>query len=339
MNKKISVIMPIYNCRDFLSRAVDSVINQPDFCENELVLVDDGSSDGSSDICDSYAGRFDNIKVIHQKNSGVSVARNIGISHAEGEWICFIDSDDYLLEDAFSKMFKFGEADIICAKHISDGNIVTGYETHLTTGFYNKNEINDQLDKILASLNSYFFTCWAKLFKREIIIENNICFPPDRKLAEDMVFVYTYIRACKTISLVDEAVYCYFVNDLNTTSVVPKSFETYLFIYNWKYEYFSKTYRDITQINEWLISSFLFKSFLSLKTAGTYLKYKTAVDYISLVLNNETFYSLYTSSNEYTNFKTKADLLLDKFIRQKKPFLIYIMYKLINLKTMFTKNK
>ncbi len=337
MNKKISVIIPVYNCRDFLSRAVDSVINQPDFYENELILVDDGSDDGSSDICDSYSGRFDNIKVIHQKNSGVSVARNNGIRCAEGEWICFIDSDDYLLEDAFSKMYKFGEADIICAEHISDDRIVAEYQSYLSSGFLKMDEIKEQLNGILASSNNFFYTCWAKLFKRKIILENDICFPPDRKLAEDMVFVYTYLRFCKTLSIVDEPVYYYFVNESNTTSVVSKSFETFLFIYNWKYAYFCESDCNKAQIDEWLVSSFLFKSFFSLKTAATYLKNKDAVEYISLVLNNDTFYSLYTSSDEYTAFKTNVDMLLDKFIRNKNSLLIYIMFKILNYKTMISK--
>lgn len=333
MSIKVSVIIPVYNCRNMLERAIESVTDQSDFDQNELILVDDGSTDGSSDICDKYSAKFSNVKVVHQENSGVSVARNNGVKIAEGEWICFIDSDDYLLSDAFTKLFKYGEADLICADHESNESDSDGCRGYLEYGCYAKSEISEQLYKTLASSNNYFYPCWAKLFKRDIIVANNIVFPPGRKFAEDMVFVFTYLKHSKTVSIVDETVYYYYVNTFNATSVIPKSFETFLFIYEWKKDYFESFACNNEFIEKWLISSFLFKSFFSIKTAGTYLKRKTAVEYIGQILNNDTFYSLYTESNEYSSFKTKIDTLLDRFIRVRKPFYIFLLFKLLNLKT------
>ncbi len=94
MSCKVSVIIPVYNCIKYLEKAIKSVISQTEFNSIELILVDDGSSDGSERICDEYSAKYPNLIAIHQINSGVSVARNMGISSAKGEYIAFLDSDD-----------------------------------------------------------------------------------------------------------------------------------------------------------------------------------------------------------------------------------------------------
>ena len=95
---KYSIIIPVYNVKAYLHRCIDSVIcqNNPDY---EVILVDDGSADGSGQICDEYAGKFDYIKVLHQTNQGLAATRNSGLSIASGDWILFVDSDDYFSED------------------------------------------------------------------------------------------------------------------------------------------------------------------------------------------------------------------------------------------------
>ena len=103
-NPQISVIVPVYNAEKWLRRCVDSILAQT-FTDFELLLIDDGSTDGSPAICDEYAQRDSRIKVFYQKNSGVSAARNSGLDHARGEWILFVDADDYLYEDVVSEKF------------------------------------------------------------------------------------------------------------------------------------------------------------------------------------------------------------------------------------------
>ena len=107
------------------------------------------------------------------------------------------------------------------------------------------------------------------------------------------------------------------------------------FIYKWKSEYFSNIECDIAQIDIWLKSSFLFKSFFAIKTAAEYLKGKDSIRYIGEILNNEVFYSLYVNSDEYKTFKTKTDALLDRFIRKKKPIMIFLLFKINLLKSKF----
>ena len=151
MNYAVSVIIPVYNCERYLNRAVDSVINQDIFSECELILVDDGSTDNSSCICDSYSERYNNITVIHQTNSGVSAARNKGISVSKGEWICFLDSDDYLLPDALSLIYKYPDADLICSSYKSNEPVSSDYSN---------NDIYGTFDIIDA--------CDAAIFKIEL---------------------------------------------------------------------------------------------------------------------------------------------------------------------------
>ena len=90
---KLSVIIPIYNVKDYLEKCIESVLNQ-DYKNFELILVDDGSTDGSEQICDKYSRNNPNALVFHQKNSGVCAARNLGIENATGDYLCFVDSDD-----------------------------------------------------------------------------------------------------------------------------------------------------------------------------------------------------------------------------------------------------
>lgn len=332
MKRKVSVIIPVYNCSRYLSRAVDSVINQSDFFENEIILVDDGSTDGSGDICDKYASEYDNITVVHQKNSGVSVARNNGILKAEGEWVFFLDSDDYVLDNGFSVMLNQGEADIICANYDSNVSDLSNFESTFSPGIHRVCDVREKLNWILASSNQFFYSCWSKLFRLSIIKENGIEFPAGRKYAEDMVFVFTYLLHCETLSLVSEKAYFYYVNEGNATSVVVDSFDVVNFIFVWKSEYFKGIDCNKDQVGSWLTSSYLYKAFCSIKTAAVHMKAWESIRYISEILNTDMFYSLYVSSNEYKTFKTKTDALLDKFIRKKKPIMIFLIFRINELK-------
>ena len=105
--KKLSIIVPVYNVAAYLRKCVDSLLNQSlSTSDYEIILVDDGSSDGSGSIADEYASRFNNVRVLHQENRGLSGARNAGILHAEGNYVQFVDSDDYLEPDVLPKLIQ-----------------------------------------------------------------------------------------------------------------------------------------------------------------------------------------------------------------------------------------
>jgi Glycosyltransferases involved in cell wall biogenesis len=110
MQNLISVIVPIYNCENYINQCVDSILAQT--CTNfELLLIDDGSSDNSGIICDEYAKKDARVKVFHKENGGVSSARNLGLHEAKGEWIAFVDADDWI-KDTYLSDFRIGEKDV-----------------------------------------------------------------------------------------------------------------------------------------------------------------------------------------------------------------------------------
>ena len=104
----ISIIVPVYNAEKTIRQCVDSILNQ-EYKYLELILVDDGSKDGSPAICDEYAGKDKRVKVFHKENGGVSSARNLGLNHAQGGWITFVDSDDYIDPDYFVNIEIYGQ--------------------------------------------------------------------------------------------------------------------------------------------------------------------------------------------------------------------------------------
>ena len=117
---KVSVIVPVYNTRGYLARCIESILGQS-FSDFELLLVDDGSTDGSGDLCDSFLTKDSRVRVFHLQNGGVSAARNYGIQQAQGEWICFVDSDDEVLKDYLQDMVSAIDADdLLVMTNISD---------------------------------------------------------------------------------------------------------------------------------------------------------------------------------------------------------------------------
>ena len=111
-NPKISVIIPVYNAESTLRRCVDSVLAQT-YTDFECLLIDDGSTDKSGEMCDEYAAKDSRVRVFHKENGGVSSARNVGLDNAKGEWITFLDSDDYIEEEFLGSIVNTGNAELI----------------------------------------------------------------------------------------------------------------------------------------------------------------------------------------------------------------------------------
>lgn len=204
----ISIIIPVYNSERHLHRCIDSVLRQT-YQDYELILVDDGSMDGSGEICESYANKDDRIKVIHQKNEGVSSARNAGLSIAEGKYITLCDSDDELLPDYLAVMInEQEEAELVIAGfQYIDENGKRIFEPH----GYGKNEQilvdgNSVEELILDEKPDYIF---AKRFLSDKIRENQISFDVAESFGEDTLFVLTYLCRCHSVSIKKNIIYSY----------------------------------------------------------------------------------------------------------------------------------
>lgn len=207
----ISIIVPVYNVKKYLPKCIDSVINQT-YTDWELILINDGSKDNSGIICDEYASKDERIKVIHKNNEGVSIARNSGIELAKGEYICFIDSDDWI-EPTYLSDFRINEfkCDFYFSGALYDTyGKVYSYKKYNEKFCRSKYEIrNDFFDQDLLS-NGY---PWGKLYRTQIIRENNLRFNENLTINEDHIFVFQYFLHINSLYITNAAGYHYTVFD------------------------------------------------------------------------------------------------------------------------------
>lgn len=196
----ISIIIPIYNSEKYISRCLDSILEQ-EFTDYEVILIDDGSQDSSEVICAQYAQKHKNIKLLHQENTGVSGARNLGLKYAQGKYVCFIDSDDWI-EKKYLNNFQLGYD--FC---IQGYTVKTNQELKIsyTPLCLNQNTGPEIVTRRLQTAP------WAKLFKREIIEKYSITFPEHISYGEDSIFIYKYLTYCRTAVVVAGSYYHYIV--------------------------------------------------------------------------------------------------------------------------------
>jgi len=209
----ISIIIPIYNTEPYLRRCLDSVLSQS-FEDFELLLIDDGSRDASGTICDEYARKDKRIKVFHKANGGVSAARNVGLEHAKGEWIYFVDADDEVLPNGLQALIGgiSDDVDIVMGgleKCDGQGNVL--YEMEKGPDLLSKRDgilINYGASKVCAG-NWGWMT--IRFFRNTILQHNNIRFDDDVVYNEDELFVVRYLCACKGLThYVNTSVYRYY---------------------------------------------------------------------------------------------------------------------------------
>lgn len=205
----VSVIIPVYNTERYLSACVESIIQQ-EHVSFEIILVDDGSTDFSANICDKYAQDHDNIKAIHIGNSGPATAKNEGLKIAQGNYIALTDSDDKMEPLMLSKMAHAGydyNADIICCnyKQIDE----SGHVSHLNST--NKQYVLNHGEGLIHffSKDKIYSQCWTKLYKRQMLVDHQIKNDAGLHTDEDFIFnIRAFINAQTTV-IVDEPLYVY----------------------------------------------------------------------------------------------------------------------------------
>ena len=207
MHPKLSVIVPVYKAEEYLHRCVDSILAQT-FTDFELILVNDGSPDNSSSICEEYAQKDSRVKVIHKKNGGVSSARNMGIDNALGEWITFIDADDYV-EQGFFNIPLSAKEDLLIQNYNIFGRI--NHTVDFVKSIIQPAQIQEFINKNIHEL--FLRVPWAKFFKRSIILENNIKFTEGVKIGEDTIFVLEYLKNIKSVQYLASSSYMYKSNE------------------------------------------------------------------------------------------------------------------------------
>lgn len=216
----VSVIVPVYNSEKYIRRCIESIINQS-YKNIELILINDGSTDNSSEICKEYSRSDNRIRVIDTENSGPSAARNIGIENSKGSFIFFIDSDDFIENyalDLLIKNYNQYKADIT----VCDFNKIKDYnsdskphDTFLSSKLLTKQDIIEYSRYYLKKPNRYllFAYSWGRLFKSAIIKNNNITYNIDLRTFEDVAFNFDYLKYTNTIYFLKENIYNHLIYD------------------------------------------------------------------------------------------------------------------------------
>lgn len=235
MQPLLSVIIPIYNVEKYLRRCIDSVIKQT-YNNLEIILVDDGSPDNSGSICDEYARKDQRIKVIHQENAGLSGARNSGISVANGDFITFVDSDDWIDKDMYSQMLQYqrnNDLDIICA----DTYLVKFSKTEFRPLFESDLVFKGRDALNLILIGKIDNAAWNKIYRTSIFGDIRY---PSRRIYEDVATTYKVFAKASKIGYLKKPFYYYFLknpNSLIATSFNVKSRYDAFVGYKERYEY------------------------------------------------------------------------------------------------------
>ena len=226
MGEKISVIVPVYNVEAYLERCVESILQQT-YAHFELILINDGSTDSSGQICDHLASQYENIKVYHIENAGVSNARNMGIQLATGSWVTFIDSDDFVTQDYLATLASAVEGVnvgfVIAPLHHIKNGIVTDLPSH--SGKTELWSTEETMKELLMTTRTSFFPV-AKLFKRDLLADEK--FNTNYHLAEDALFLTELLLKTRCSSVfIDKPIYYYDHREGSaTTSVNQHVFDT-----------------------------------------------------------------------------------------------------------------
>lgn len=278
----ISVIVPVYNAEKTLRRCVDSILAQT-FEDFELILINDGSKNQSGDICDEYAAKDSRVKTVHKTNGGVSSARNAGLRIAQGEYIAFIDSDDYIDND-YLLGFKHYDADLIIsgAKLISINNNWGGTEIQTPQEYeeYHSDSFGELISR--HGHNMYFRTPWSKTYRNAIIRQHSLYFDEKATLGEDTLFTLNFLSLAHNV---------YFFKGQGYNYTVPASLGKHI-LDSSKFKYctnnilealhkLSSNAQDTDRLEELLKTVYYIAFYNFLKSSGFFLKTKNIFFFIT----------------------------------------------------------
>ena len=209
---RLSIIIPVYNAENHIRKCLDSIISQG-FFDYECIMVNDGSSDNSEAICQEYADINSRFVLVSKPNGGASSARNAGIEEAKGEYITFVDCDDFIINDIYKKAFEIideTDADVVC------------FDMMQKTGdTETKIEFSDSgLEKNFINYGVYMHSVCNKLFRLKTIKENGYRFDEDLHTCEDFLFVFRSMSSADKIIYMDETGYQYNINEQSLTHVI-----------------------------------------------------------------------------------------------------------------------
>lgn len=298
MENKISVVIPAYNVGIYIDECIKSILNQT-YKNYEVIIVNDGSTDNTLKVCNKYKENA-NIKIITQKNKGVSIARNRGIDEATGKYIVFVDPDDivskYYLE-TLSKNVKDDNVDMVVCGYTTDISLI--YKNINNSDIIKRIYTGEQFLEMLIDNNFKECYIWNKIYKKSILTNNSVYFPENISVWEDMSFLVEYIRKTNNIYIVEDKLYFYRIREnsvVNTKETLKKITD--------KLNVIKKIYNNVGDKNN-IIKTLYCK---------TYLSYLFFLDKEHTILRNEKRKYLkellIVSKNIRWNKKEKIKLLI-----------------------------
>lgn len=332
MNPKVSIIVPIYNVEKYLNRAIESLINQ-ELKEIEIILIVDGSPDNSLEICNQYANNDNRIKVINKKNEGLGLTRNCGIAASTGEYIGFIDSDDYVSKEMYKTLYEKA------LSHNADC-VLSGLKKEMPNGrykylrdftderFFTKNHLAKLGLEFIASAprekkerNLQISVCRG-LYKRKVIIDNNLAFHSEREYpSEDLIFQLDFFSVANNVIFIPNIFYTYCYNNTSLTQTylpekIKRMEKLYKLIKKKTLIQDSKSYR----INKYFIGFCRAQVNLicSLKISIT-----DKIDYLHNICTNATWL---LASEEYPSKYLRLKNRIFYFLMKQHQYLLLITY-------------
>lgn len=233
--EKVSIVVPVYNVEKYLKRCVESLLNQT-YSNIEIILVDDGSSDHCPVLCDNYAKKDDRVIVIHKKNGGLSDARNCGLLKASGEYILYVDSDDYIERDSCEKLIvgMIENVDVVVGAYneLRSNKIIEKRHSNLS-----QNRIYNAKEYVISAIkcDEWYAPAWLNLYRKSFLIENNLYYKVGFYF-EDIEMLPRLFLANPKVTYVDYSFYNYVIreNSIMTSQETPEKVQMSLEIYsNW----------------------------------------------------------------------------------------------------------
>lgn len=336
-NELISIVVPIYNVEKYLKRCLDSLVNQT-YKNIEIILVNDGSTDNSLEICKEYSKNDSRIKIVSKKNEGLGMARNTGIDNADGEYICFFDSDDFVEIDAIEKMHNViikEQPQIVCfgfKKLDKNGDIINTYiQDANKMNFYGDDVINEFLPELISENPDtgmswgLIMSAWSAIYSMKLIKKTGWRFVSERDIiSEDVYSLLLLYKNVNKVSILNEALYFYCVNPSSLTHTYRKDrYE--------KIKYFYRMCQNICKelqypetVQRRIIYPYLGNTIAALKQiVSSDNRFKDKFIDLEKVVKDKTLQDvLQTSKNNKWNFSKK---ILFFTIRYKMVFFTYLL--------------
>ncbi len=302
---KVSIIVPVYNVEKYLRRCIDSILRQT-LTDIEVILVDDGSFDSSGKICEEYARKDSRLRVIHQKNAGVAVARNTGLDIASGDYIAFVDSDDYIEPNMYQSMMQVAnqyDCDVVLCDCVKEhGNQTEVYTHDIRAGYYTEKQLEEEYYSHLLMMEDVEYPAtisnWLLLWKSTLNVPE-MRYKPGIRYSEDLLFGAQLMFQAKSFYYMKgETYYHYVMNPLSAshTFAVDK-WDDYKELYNCIKEKFFKcaTYDFSEQIDKVLL--FFIYNVVGDILHSTSLSYKQKIELSNRILHEDIVKNMFRQLN------------------------------------------